>query len=75
MNKSYPDISISSRPGKPPRRDVLVSVRKIYGGDFHAARCVPTFIEITERTEIGRKFREYRLVSSNKNTIFAISIT
>ena len=30
-------------------------------GDFHAARCVPTFIEITERTEIGRKFREYRL--------------
>ncbi len=37
------------------------------GGDFHAARCVPTFIEITERTEIGRKFREYRLGCQNNN--------
>jgi hypothetical protein len=35
--------------------------RLMMGGDFHAARCVPTFIEITEITEIGRKFREYRL--------------
>ena len=37
------------------------------GGDFHAARCVPTFIEITEITEIGRKFREYRLGCQNNN--------